>query len=262
MDERTDIITFLGTAGARIMVTRQILASGGTWLKLADANILLDPGPGSLVQAVKRKLDPAKLDAIILSHKHIDHSVDINIMIEAMTGGGWNRRGKVFVPKDALGEGAVVLPYLQEFPESIEMLGEGKSYAVGNINFQTPVKHNHPVETYGFTFTTPKYVFSWIVDTKYFDELADFYTGDLLIINMVLLEPRPPVAHLSYMETKWIIEQVKPKVAIITHFGMGVWRAKPWDVARQLSEDTGVSVLAAYDGMNFDLTKMKVIQTK
>ena len=95
MDELSDTITFLGTAGARFVVTKQFLASGGAWLNLGGTEILLDPGPGCLVGATKRKLDPAKLKAIILSHKHLDHSGDINIMIEAMTEGGWRQRGIV-----------------------------------------------------------------------------------------------------------------------------------------------------------------------
>jgi hypothetical protein len=37
---------------------------------------------------------------------------------------------------------------------------------------------------------------------------------------------------------------------------MGVWRAKPWEIARQLSEKTGVNVIAARDGMKFDLSKL------
>jgi hypothetical protein len=45
-----DTITFLGTAGARIMVANQILASGGLWLSLSGTEILLDPGPGCIVQ--------------------------------------------------------------------------------------------------------------------------------------------------------------------------------------------------------------------
>ena len=42
----------------------------------------------------------------------------------------------------------------------------------------------------------------------------------------------------------------------MTHFGMSLWRAKPWEVARQLSEETGISVIAARDGMKFDLAKL------
>ena len=83
-------IKFLGTAGARFVVTRQLRKSGGLWLTFDDTNILIDPGPGSLVRCLssRPKLNPKDLDGIILTHRHIDHSNDINIMIEAMTNGG------------------------------------------------------------------------------------------------------------------------------------------------------------------------------
>jgi ribonuclease BN (tRNA processing enzyme) len=147
--ELSDTITFLGTAGARFVVTKQFLASGGAWLNLGGTEILLDPGPGCLVQSVKRKLDASKLKAIILSHKHLDHSGDINIMIEAMTEGGRRQRGVVFAPTDALNKDAVSFPYWRNYPEKIEILSEGGSYSVDDISFETPVKHRHPVETYG-----------------------------------------------------------------------------------------------------------------
>jgi len=82
-----DTIIFLGTAGARIMVANQILASGGLWLNLSGTEILLDPGPGCIVHSSKRKLKADKLSAIILSHRHLDHSADVNIMIEAFDTG-------------------------------------------------------------------------------------------------------------------------------------------------------------------------------
>ena len=256
MAEVSDVITFLGTAGARFVVTRQFLASGGAWLSLGDTQLLLDPGPGCLVQATKRKLDPSKLDAIILSHRHLDHCGDINVMIEAMTGGGMKKRGVVFAPADALNPDPVILSYLQEKPEKVEILTEGGHYKVDDIYFETPIKHRHPVETYGFVFRTPRHTFSWITDTKYFDDLPCYYTGDLLIINVVRLNPGAPVDHLSLPEAKQIIEEIKPSAAILTHFGMTMWRAKPWELARKLTEETGISVIAARDGMRFDLAKL------
>lgn len=257
MAELTDVITFLGTAGARFVVAHQFLASGGAWLSFGNTQILFDPGPGCLVQATKRKFDPSKLEAIILSHKHLDHSGDINIMIEAMADGGRKKKGIVFTPADALDQDPVILSYLRSYLENIEVLSEGGCYKVNDISFETPIKHRHGVETYGFIFRTPRHTFSWITDTRYFDELPGYYVGELLIINVVMLSPKAPVDHLSLPEAKEIIEEVKPKKAILTHFGMTMWRAKPWELAQKLTEETGISVIAARDGMRFDLAQLE-----
>jgi phosphoribosyl 1,2-cyclic phosphodiesterase len=256
MAELSDTITFLGTAGARFMVARQLLASGGAWFSFGNTQILLDPGPGCLVHATRRKLDAAKLDAIILSHKHLDHSGDINIMIEAMTDGGTRKRGIVFAPADAMDENPVILNYLRCYPQSTQLLIEGGSYTINDVSFQTPVRHNHAVETYGFIFQTPRHTFSWITDTRYFEDLASYYKGDLVIVNVVRLNPGAPLDHLSLLEVKAIIEKLKPTVAILTHFGMTMWQAKPWELAKKLTEETGITVIAARDGLKFDLAQL------
>jgi phosphoribosyl 1,2-cyclic phosphodiesterase len=238
-------------------VARQFLASGGAWLNLGNTQILLDPGPGSLVQAARRKLDATKLEAIILSHRHLDHSGDINIMIEAMTGGGIKKRGTVFAPADALNQDPVIFSYLRSYPQGIQVLTEGGSYMINDVSFKTPVRHKHPVETYGFMFQTPRHTFSWITDTRYFNDLTKHYEGDLLVINVVRLNPGAPIDHLSLPEAKSIIEELKPKIAILTHFGMTMWRAKSWELAKKLTEETGISVIAARDGMKFDLAQLE-----
>jgi len=248
-----DTITFLGTGGARIVVANQILASGGLWLNLDGTEILVDPGPGCIVQSTKRKLRADKLSAIILSHRHLDHSGDVNIMAEAMTQGGFKHRGWLLAPADTLEGEPVIFSYLKNYLEGIEILKEGKSYSIGNISFTTPVRHIHPVETYGILFRTPEHTFSYIADTRYFDGLCRSYGGELLIINVVFLEPNPVVDHLSVPDAKQIIIALEPKVAILTHFGMPMWRAKPWEIAQRLSQETGVRVISARDGMRFDL---------
>ncbi len=258
-----DTLTFLGTAGARFMVASQILASGGLWLNLSGTEILLDPGPGCIVQSTKRKLKADKLSAIILSHRHLDHSADVNIMVEAMTQGGFKRHGWLFAPADCLETEPVIFSYLKSYLDGIDVLREGKSYSIGNISFTTPIRHIHPVETYGMLFKTSEHTFSYIADSRYFDGLCQSYGGELLIINLVFLEPRAPTDntlmptdHLSVPDAERIIRELKPKVAILTHFGMTMWRAKPWEIAQRLSQETGVKVIAARDGMRFDLSQL------
>jgi len=259
----SETITFLGTGGARFMIINQFLASGGLWLNLNGTEILIDPGPGCIVQTTKRKLKAEKLSAIILSHRHLDHSADINIMVEAMTQGGFKRHGRLFAPADALETEPVILSYLRKYLDGIEILQEGKTYSIDSISFTTPVRHIHRVETYGMIFNTGRHTFSYIADSRNFDGLRNYGGSELLIINVVFLEPRPPddnpltpTDHLAVPDAEEIIAELKPKVAILTHFGMTMWRAKPWEIAQRLAENTGIKVIAARDGMKFDLAKL------
>jgi phosphoribosyl 1,2-cyclic phosphodiesterase len=254
-----DQIVFLGTGGARVVVMKQIRASGGIWFTVGETHLLVDPGPGALVRATakrKPKLDPTKLDGILLSHRHLDHSADANVMVEAMTDGGFKVRGTLFLPRDAIAEDPVVLEYVRERVGEIVLLEEAKSYRLGDVTFDTPVRHIHgEAETYGINVHTGERTISYIADTRFFPELIDHYPGDVLIMNVVrYTDPaRYEVDHLNVADARRIIEGVRPEVAILTHFGMTMLRAKPWQVAAALEEGTGVRVIAARDGMRFEL---------
>ncbi|MFH1876051.1 MAG: MBL fold metallo-hydrolase [Candidatus Omnitrophota bacterium] len=168
---------------------KQLRASGGMWLSHAGTNILIDPGPGSLVRCVSARpaLDPGTLDAIILTHKHLDHSNDINVMIEAMTEGGFKKRGVVFAPSDACGASGVIMPYLRDFPEKIIPLKEG-DFELGTIRFTVPVRNQHSGETYGLKFFLGTTIVSFVGDTRYFDHLLSAYRdSSVLVLNVVFL---------------------------------------------------------------------------
>ncbi len=252
-------IKFLGTAGARFVVMKQLRASGGIWLTLDDTNVIIDPGPGSLVRCVssKPKLNPLDLDGIILTHRHIDHSNDINIMIEAMTNGGFKKRGTIFAPKDAFEDDPVILKYTRNHVEKTEILKEKHNYKIGNISFSTPVKHIHGVETYGLNIFGKNISISIISDTKYFKGLEKYYNGDILIINVVLLDERSEIDHLSLKNAEKILSINKPKLGILTHFGMNMIKSKPWEIAENITKSLDTKVIAANDGMEVDLDKIK-----
>src|SRR3981081_2342259 len=139
-------VTFMGTAGARFMVAKQLAASGGLYIEEGGARVSLDPGPGAVVQYAKRKGDLTKLDAIVLSHRPLDHCGDVNVMIEAMTEGGFRHRGRLFCPADALDDDPVVLRYLRDFPEEVVRLQAATEYQLGDLRFRTTGRHIHGVE--------------------------------------------------------------------------------------------------------------------
>ncbi len=248
-------IKFLGTAGARFVVMKQVRASGGIWFEIDNTNFLVDPGPGSLVRCLssKPKLNPMDLDGIILTHRHLDHSNDINIMIEAMTNGGFNRKGIIFTPKDALDKDPVILKYIRNHVEKIETLKAAGKYSLGNIFFTTPIMHKHGVEAYGLNIYSKEHTISIITDTKYFENLESYYDGKILIINVVLIKNSEKIQHLSINDVEKIVTINKPKLTILTHFGMTIIKAKPWEIAENLSKKLGANIIAARDGMQIDI---------
>lgn len=255
-------IKFLGTAGARFVVTKQLRASGGIWLNLDDTNILLDPGPGSLVKcwSSRPKKDPLTLDGIILSHRHIDHSSDLNIMVEAMTNGGFKKRGSVFLPGDALGEEPIFFKYLHGAIDELVILKEKSGFKIKNVDVVTSRRLIHPVETYGLLFKYSRGTIGYIADTRFFPELIDEFKSDILIINTVRYDKDPDsskiIDHLSFNEAVYIIKAIKPKLAILTHFGMTMLKHKPRELAEIASKETNIKVIAASDGMEIDIDKI------
>lgn len=259
-----NFIKIFGTAGARVAQFKQMRASGGAWMRLADVNLLFDPGPGTLVHcwAGDRPLNPAQLDGILLSHRHLDHSNDFNVMVEAMVEGGFNPHGVAAAPTDALeGNEPVFFHYLRSNVDRIETLAPGKSFAVGGVKVTTPIRHEHPVETYGFVFTANNINVSVVTDTRYFPALSDAYQGaDLLILNVTFLKPfhGSKAYHLSLEEIKPLINNIRPRLTLLTHFGTSILSGHPGQLAADLGEKLGARVEAAYDGIMIDLDTLKV----
>jgi phosphoribosyl 1,2-cyclic phosphodiesterase len=255
INKRSNFIKFLGTAGARFVMIKQLRATGGIWISYKGTNLLIDPGPGSIVRCAiaKPKLDPSELEGIILTHKHLDHANDINVMIEGMTEGGFKKRGVVFCPADAINQDSIILKYARSFPAKIEILKARRRYKLGSVSFETSMRHLHTAEAYGLKFKFGRTSFAILTDTRYFKELKNFYKVDILVISVVFFRPRPDIDHLSLVDVEEIIRQVKPKKAILTHFGLSMLKAKPKLQAKTLSKKTGVEVEAAYDGMTLNL---------
>jgi len=257
MESRKNWIKFVGTAGARFVVAKQLRSSGGLWFSFQGVNLYMDPGPGALVRSLasKPKLDPTRLDGILLSHKHLDHSGDINVMIEAMTEGGYTPKGVLFAPQDALEEDPVVFRYVRSYVSQIQVLKENSTYTLGDLTFSTAGRHQHSVETYGMNFQLPEATLSYITDTRFYPELISQYPGEILMMNVILLTEVPDrkIDHLSLVDVKRILGETKAKAVILTHFGMRMLQAKPWEIAEQLSAETGKKVIAARDGMTLEI---------
>jgi phosphoribosyl 1,2-cyclic phosphodiesterase len=251
-------IRFLGTGGARFVVARQIRASGGMWMTFGETQIHVDPGPGALVRALSAlpPCDPMALDAIVLSHKHLDHANDVNVMIEAMTQGGYRPRGVIAAPRDAFEGEHVVLPYARRFPAGEIVLAERGAYAINDVALRTSIRHRHGVETYGLHFTHEGVTVSYLPCTRFFPELVDDYKAhapDVLVMNVLRFRDTMDVDHLTFDDAHALVAGIRPKVVVMTHFGTKMLEQDPDALAREFEREYGVRAYAAYDGWTLDV---------
>ena len=251
-------VRFLGTGGARFVVARQIRASGGMWMRFGETQVHVDPGPGALVRArsVVPPCEPAQLDAIVLSHKHLDHANDVNVMAEAMSQGGWKKRGTIFAPRDAFEGDPVVFPYVRGYVEDSVYLEErGGPYAIGDVAFETSIRHRHGVETYGLHFRYNGASLSYLPCGRLFPELIDDYAAhapEVLVLNVLRYRDTMDVDHLTYDDARAVLAGVRPKTAILSHFGTKMLERDPNRLARDLEDELGLRVYAAHDGWTYE----------
>jgi phosphoribosyl 1,2-cyclic phosphodiesterase len=248
-----DSLKFLGTAGARFVVSTQLRHSGGLYWTLRGTRIWVDPGPGALVRALssRPRIDPARTDALVVTHRHLDHAGDATAVVEAMTRGGFAPRGTLLAPRDALEDEPVVQRYAHGFVARRAVLAEGSRHELApGVVLETPLAHDHGAETYGYRLSAPGLAAAHVVDGFWTDRLVEAYAGvDLLVVNATRPEGRDRrYLHLGADDAERLVAAIRPRLAVLTHLGMKMLRAGPERIALGISERTGIATVAARDG--------------
>ena len=247
-------VRFLGTAGGRLVTFRLIRRSGGFIISRDGSYLHVDPGPGAFVYLKELGIDYRSIDLILLSHLHLDHSADLNTLIEAATDGGKHRNVSLFAPRSAVeGEDRVLLPYLRKRLVKEEFLEEGKEYTYKGWKVKAVIKHkHHRTETYGLLINDE---IIYVSCAGFEERMLELYPKNksLMIINTTFYKKRPNVEHLSAEDAELLIKELRPRRAVITHYSMEMLEKNPEEVAKELSEKTGAEVIAAEDGIEIEV---------
>ena len=251
-------ITFLGTGGGRFSAISQRRMTGGFRIdNLNGKNYHVDPGPGALVRTYQFGFDPRNLDGVFVSHAHTDHYNDAEILIEAMTRGMTKEYGVVLGNKSVLDGYERWGPGISKYHQSHSKKYVLEPNRVENINGcsvkGTKTVHGDP-EGVGFQIDYRGFKISYTSDTGYFEDLHKYHEGaDILIASVLRPGNKSIRGHLCSRNFIELLKEVKPKLAIMTHFGLKMLSIDPIDEAKRITKETGVKTLAAFDGMSFEV---------
>lgn len=223
------------------------------WLNISGKNILIDPGPGSLIRMFEFKKDPRELDGIVLSHRHLDHVADIASVVESATESNTKKMDFLLAPEDAIdGEDPVVLKYTKQGFKNIWQTEIGKEYHYEGIEIKPLIEHIHKgAKTFSLQLKTENKRFVFVPCGRFYDGMLYAYekSPDLMVFNTTFVRPNLNYYHLSATDVERIVDVVKPKKVVITHYSLVMLRENPDKVAKLLSDRTGVEVIAAKDGL-------------
>jgi phosphoribosyl 1,2-cyclic phosphodiesterase len=247
-------ITFLGTAGDSRVAGKYIRASGGIIIETGELQLHLDPGPGSLVKAAENKLNIRANTAVLVSNNNILNCSDVNAVIDAMTYGGTDKGG-VLVANETVVNGTDELrPYLTDFHkncvERIIVLHPEQKLGIEDVEIHSVKSINSDPNAIGFKIFTNEFILGYPSNTKYSKDIAKQYKGcDILILNVVVPGKEETENELNSEDAVKFINEAKPSLGIITHFGMQMIENEPLNEGREIQRQTGVQVLTAKDGM-------------
>jgi ribonuclease BN (tRNA processing enzyme) len=170
-------VTVLGCSAT--FATRERAASGYL-VQFGDAALWLDAGAGTWRNLLEH-IDYPELDAIILTHRHPDHTTDVFQVHHAVLYGQPQRLPKIplWAPNDTIGR----LRAFANVDDSFELhpisAGDEIAFRDAQISFHHMA---HPVETVGVRIEYDGGVFAYTADTGPGGDLGNLAKGaDLLI---------------------------------------------------------------------------------
>jgi phosphoribosyl 1,2-cyclic phosphodiesterase len=204
---------------------KQLRQTGGFVLEHDDFSMMVDPGPGALVYGLRNDIAFDELDAIFISHAHTDHYGDADVIIQAMTDGCTDPRGRLIANDIVLNGSDDFDPALDRFHKNgigqIIQAEDGEQATIGDITLRFRETQHKNIQTTGFQLTYDDTTLGYVPDTEYFPQLSEKHSDtNYLIANTLRPHDNEWKGHLNLQDGVQLVEDVQPDQAFFQHFGI------------------------------------------
>jgi ribonuclease BN (tRNA processing enzyme) len=220
-------------------------ACSGYLLQSGDTSVWIDCGNGTFGH-LQEHLELEKLTAVVLTHGHPDHCVDI-YGLHVLLRYGIEREGvPVYAPE---GLEQYLLSLVHDFGPTFDWrpIGNGDATSIGNIDLRFS-RTDHPPPTYAVEARADDRRMIYTADTGPGWTVGAFEHGaDLVLSEATYLHAnRPAPIHLSAKQAGEAAREAQAQRLILTH----LWPLNDPDVAaREGAEAYGAPVTLATPGL-------------
>ncbi|MDH5635010.1 MAG: MBL fold metallo-hydrolase, partial [Candidatus Bathyarchaeota archaeon] len=153
--------------------------------------------------------------------------------------------------------------YHQGMPAQVVDARPSTSFNIDDIHISVAKARHTDPDAVGFRFETPNLGdIAYTSDSEYFDGIGKPYHGVRLLLLCVMRPVGSPwKGHMTPDDAIKIVEETKPEMAVLTHFGMQMIFKGPVREARLVQQKTGVQTVAASDGMHILVGEKILVQT-
>ena len=253
--------------GSGTAVPHPLRAASAHWLETGTGSLLLDASSAVVHRMAQEKLDWANLDAIWISHFHLDHIGGLAPFL--------------FATKHAPQTQSRRKPLLIFGPHGLKQLvqafDEANNYRLFKQPFAVEIREVAPHAEFEIlpglqarTFSTPHTSESLAIrlteesgasmvytsDTGYVESLADFSRGvELLMMECSFRQDKPRDTHLELADAMLLAARAEPHKVLLTHL-YPEWDG--FDITAEAKKLWPGETRGASDGMRLEVTKQQL----